>query len=192
MLPRANMYGKETLYIRPYVNVLNKYYANSWKIEHLEKLEELQILLGPRHGALSYLRLDCIAEKRKYDIIMGALHSLQLEEMLKPIVFLLKKHKKLELLHAIISALVDSIKKKLRVEDITIYSACELAKDDQKKLETWIKDTYNAHIIRSHLVIEPQLIAGFRIEGSHFVADYSIQYQLHKLQHICNKEGLIS
>ena len=80
----------------------------------------------------------------------------------------------------------------MRVEDIAIYSAHPLSHEDQVNLEEWIKKERNALVVRSHVIIEPELLGGFRIEGSDFVGDYSIYRKLHNLQYRCMKEGQVA
>jgi ATP synthase F1 delta subunit len=186
------MYSNEIIVVRKYVNVLHKFYTTPWQLEQLEQLENLKQLLGPHHGVLSYLRLDCIAEKRKYELIMKAIHSLHLAEILGPLIYLLKKNKHLALLHTIVSELIIGVKKQLKIEDITIYSAHALADEDRMRIEEWVKQQRHAHIIRSDMVVQPELIAGFRIEGHNFMGDYSVYRQLHNLKYLCIKEGHIS
>lgn len=186
------MYSNDTILIRKYVHVLHKFYTTPWQLEQLESLESLKQLIGPRHGVLSYLRLDCIAEKRKYELIMKAINSLGLNDILEPLVYALKKNKHLALLHAIVSELIANVKKQLRIEDIIIYSAQTLTDEDQIQLKEWIKKERHAAIIRTTMVLQPTLIAGFRIEGHNFMCDYSISRQLHNLQYLCIKEGHIS
>lgn len=186
------MYSNEVTIARKYVRVLNQAYTKSWNITQLEQLESLKQLLGPRNGVLSYLRLDCIAEKRKYELIMKAIKSLELIETFEPLVFLLQKNKHLALLYNITAILISYIKKQLKVSDIIIYTAHELQDSDKAKLEEWVKRERHALIVRSEVVIKPTLIAGFRIEGDGFMGDYSVYRKLHNLKHICMKEGHLS
>ncbi len=186
------MYSNDTILIRKYLKVLHKLYTGPWQLEQLESLENLKHLVGPHHGIFSYLRLDCIPEKRKYELLMKAIHSLNLTDMLEPLIYSLKKNRHLALLPMIISKLIVATKKLLRVEDIIIYSAHPLADEDHAQLKAWIKRERHAATVRSTLVIQPKLIGGFRIEGYDFMCDFSINQQLHTVQSLCIKEGLMS
>lgn len=178
--------------LRMYVHIVARYHGTTWTRDEFEKLEAFTQLWEEGAGATGYLFLSAIAEPKKYKIIKKALEQGGLTNVLSPLVELLVAQNRLELMPAIVHLLAHDIKKHLKIEDITIYSAHALSSDDIAALEQWVAEQRHAALVRSRIRIMPELLAGFRIEGTDFMCDYSVQLQLQRLQHMCRKEGYTS
>jgi ATP synthase F1 delta subunit len=178
--------------VRIYARILNIYHTAPWNLPDADRLDHLNVLFGGRKGITMYLSLAAISEDTKYAILKKAIASVHLSTILDPMLELLSAHYRLALLPSIVQLITQEVKKQLNIEDITIYSAHPLSPQDQAALEQWVAQKQHDAHIRSNMHINPSLIAGFRIEGSHFMGDYSVQWQLQHLKHICKKEDLTS
>jgi F0F1-type ATP synthase delta subunit len=164
---------------------LAKRYARAWNSFFAEPMDEHSI--DAINQAITYLKqhpqvrfmlqLSIIDEDTKYD----ALHWLDISYALPTgyaqLCALLIKHKRSFILESVLKAIVDMYWEHKNVEWFTITSASSLSFDQKQSCQLFLAAACHKQI-RCKYVVSSHLIAGIRMQSSHFLWEHSINKQL--------------
>lgn len=144
--------------------------------------EELQVLLTvfSDEELNNYLHAPGVSDSRKIEIFEKVLKDKVGSEVLNLLKVLVHR-KRLDLITNVIDATLEEFNRLTDVELGTVYTPVELSSNQLQELESELGKKLGSKVIFKQ-VVDPELIAGYRIEVAGKLLDNSIKTQLERLE----------
>ena len=159
--------------------------------EHIVSLRSFVASLRQKKGMFAAYSLVVMQQKIVKQCIDRFLHNAGLPSYFFLLVHLLIAHKRFELFVEVLEAIEKIVRDKCNQQKLVIYSAQTLSENSIKKIENYMYVMRKKSISQVICIVQPNLIAGIRVESDNFVLECSVRKQLTTLNTMLKREGIV-
>lgn len=157
---------------------------------YLEKITSFATFVTIHKVFQATLNIPSLSTDKKKHIVEQTLAKLDQPESITPLVLLLLKDKRIDLLGAVLRQIMFLYKQRENKYHFTVSSSHELTAQEQQAVTNFIKTQVPNHVT-TDFVIDQTLISGIKIEGNDHRWERSIAKQLRSIeQKILRQEEL--
>jgi F-type H+-transporting ATPase subunit delta len=128
-----------------------------------------------------YLGLSSFAARMKADALMKNCDQFGLRQLLQPLVTVLAEQARLTLIEQVLEELIVLYKHAHNIIDVACMSAHPLDAQEQKVITEFLEKA-TGKTINASLIINPDLIAGVRLQSDTFLWERSLEQQLRAIR----------
>ncbi|KKP35340.1 MAG: ATP synthase subunit delta [candidate division TM6 bacterium GW2011_GWF2_32_72] len=158
-------------------------FMNQLNDEDIKKFETAETFLKKNRRNIFFLRFPSIDASLKQKVLNLIFEKFQINPILFKLTDLLKSKKRLFLLRETIKQICIIYKRRKNIIDFNISSSHQLNEHQKKVIQEFLEHNTKKNITSSYK-INPNLIAGIRLQSNELLWEYSIQKKLRLL----NKE----
>lgn len=164
-------------YAKAYLNVFGEQhtfqdFCSMWRASQF---------LSEHHSLLFYLSLPMIHEVDKKRFIDLFFEKFHLFDSLKQLFYLLLKNKHIFLATDVLRDIYTLYKIKNKISDLQVTSSSDLSEEKIEEIKDFFTKLSGQHVVVRYS-IDPELIAGLRLQSDTLLWEYSIAQQLRKLK----------
>jgi F-type H+-transporting ATPase subunit delta len=182
------MISKELSLARRYAQAFLNISFDELEMHDLPALKGAIDYFDTHRSVLSLLKVSLIGPEEKIQALsLILIERFKLPAAFNGLVNLLVVGKRAFLIQQVLKLIYELYQERAKIMIFTISSASPLADDEKKMLETFLTRTVPLNLIYDYLV-DPELIAGVRMQSNRYLWQYSIADTLHRARQSLMKE----
>lgn len=154
--------------------------------DHIENIRKLSCYLKARGKTLSLFSLSVIEDKQKIRILEELTERFELKEILHPLVLLLARTKRLELISIILTEIDRVYARKNNLMQLAVSSSTELKAEQKHALIAYL-EKQTGLTLHATFIHDAQLIAGIRAVGDTFLWEDSLAKNIKQIATLIRK-----
>ncbi len=166
---------------RKYAYAFLNIFGNKISLDDIIHFQAAEQFLRSTPRALFLLKVPGLPEQVKKDGLLGLCSRFQLPRETAILITLLLKNKRVYLIKAIFTNIIDIYKERKNVQVFMVSSSIELSSFHRSQVEAFLATRITGVIIYKYMV-DKRLIAGMRLQSDNYLWEYSLQKQLRDLE----------
>ena len=173
---------QESVIPKKYATAFLNLYIEKLAPDFIKRLDKLIELMRGRHEALFYVKLSCIDDTIKKDILNKLFERFELEKEFRQLINVLAEHKRLFMMYQVLISMRQLYKQRKNIIECTITSSHTLSPQMLEHVQQFFEKKSGNKQVLYNSYKDKALIAGIRIQSDTFLWEHSIAKQLEALK----------
>ncbi len=152
----------------------------------LGELKEVNRLFEAHYELKKIVHSPLVPASKKKQVVQSIFAVLKFSSKTSRFLWLLNEHQRLNLLNEIVSYLPQAWREKRGVVTFEVRSAVPLQKEEVEELRRGLEKMEAAPVYLD-LIVDPEVVGGFRLRKGNIVYDASVKGQLQKIREILSE-----